>query len=210
MRVERYRPGKNKASFLPVPGLLRPEPVASPRRPATIREKGRHGRQPDRPRDTRVQEMDYLLVKALHILSAILLFGTGLGSAFYKYMADRRGDIAGIAITSRHVVLADWLFTMPTVIFQPLSGIWLLHRLGIPFDLLWVQLSFALYGLAGLCWLPVVVLQIRMRNLARIAHRERAPLPAAYHRAARYWFWLGIPAFASMVAIVVLMVFQPA
>lgn len=154
--------------------------------------------------------MDYLLVKALHILSAILLFGTGLGSAFYKYMADRRGDPAVIAITNRHVVLADWLFTTPTVIFQPLSGIWLLYRLDIPFDLLWVQLSFALYILAGSCWLPVVFLQIRMRNLSQTSLREGTPLPATYHRDARRWFWLGIPAFVSMVIIVMLMVFKPA
>ena len=76
--------------------------------------------------------MGYTALKTLHILSMVLLFGTGLGSAFYKWMADRSGNVTHIAVTNRHVVLADWLFTTPTVIFQPLSGLWMLHLAGIP------------------------------------------------------------------------------
>ncbi|MEN6587463.1 MAG: DUF2269 domain-containing protein [Sulfuricella sp.] len=152
--------------------------------------------------------MSYLLLKYLHILSMVLLFGTGLGSAFYKWMADRSRNVAHIADTSRHVVLADWLFTTPTVIFQPVSGIWLLQLAGIPFDTPWVVASLSLYLLAGLCWLPVVALQIRMRNLAQQAALTQTELPARYWQDARLWFWLGIPAFAAMVMVVFLMVFK--
>lgn len=152
--------------------------------------------------------MSYTTIKTLHILSMVLLFGTGLGSAFYKWMADRSGHVAHIAITNRHVVLADWLFTTPTVVFQPLSGLWMAHLLGLPVTTPWIALSLGLYGLAGACWLAVVWLQLRMRTLSADAAARSAALPPAYWRMTRCWFWLGVPAFCSMVLIVVLMVFK--
>jgi uncharacterized membrane protein len=151
----------------------------------------------------------YLSLKTLHILSAILLFGTGLGSAFYKFMADRRGEVGALAVVNRHVVLADWLFTTPAIVIQPLTGLALLHVLGLSWNTPWALWSFALYFLAGACWLPVVWLQIRMRDLAEAAWREHTPLPPLYRRYARLWFWLGVPAFGAMVAVVGLMVFKP-
>jgi len=152
--------------------------------------------------------MTYSLLKTLHILSMVLLFGTGLGSAFYKWMADRSGNVAHIAVTNRHVVLADWLFTTPTVIFQPISGLWMVHLLDLPITTPWIAASLALFVLAGVCWLPVVWLQIRMARIAATALAGAAPLPEIYWRMARCWFWLGVPAFMSMVAVVALMVFK--
>ncbi|MEJ2622185.1 MAG: DUF2269 domain-containing protein [Candidatus Thiodiazotropha sp.] len=153
--------------------------------------------------------MDYFVVKVIHILSSTLLFGTGLGSAFYKWMADRGGDLQTIAKTNRTVVIADWLFTTPTVIIQPVSGLWLLHLMGIPLDQTWILITILLYAIAGVCWLPVVWLQIRMRDLAAEAVVKKHKLSDSYYRYAQIWFWLGIPAFASMVIIYILMVFKP-
>ena len=150
--------------------------------------------------------MSYTVLKTLHILSMVLLFGTGLGSAFYKWMADRSGNVNHIAVTNRHVVLADWLFTTPTVIFQPISGLWMVALLELPLATPWIAASMGLYVLAGVCWLPVVWLQIRMRNLAADAVAHQQPLPMLYWRLARWWFWLGVPAFTAMVLVVVLMV----
>jgi len=151
----------------------------------------------------------YLILKSAHILSAFLLFGTGLGSAFYKYMSYRGGQVAAIAETDRLVVLADWLFTTPTILIQPLTGVAMLWVIGLPITTPWVILTFALYLLAGLCWLPVVWLQLRMKALSRQAAADKAPLPDSYHRYSRYWFWLGVPAFFAMVIVVGLMVFKP-
>lgn len=150
--------------------------------------------------------MTYLIVKYLHILSMVLLFGTGFGSAFYKWMADRSGNVAHIAVVNRHVVLADWFFTTPTIIFQPLSGFWMLYLSGIPLSTFWVSASLVLYGVAGLCWLSVVWLQIRMTKLAAEAVESQAALSKQYWRYARIWFYLGIPAFIAMLLIVLLMV----
>lgn len=151
----------------------------------------------------------YHLLKWSHILSAFLLFGTGLGSAFYKWMADRSGDLHAIAVTSRHVVLADWLFTTPAVIYQPLSGWLLLHELGISLSEPWVLLSFALYLLAGACWLPVVYIQMEMRDMATRALIEGEVLPVRYRAMERIWFALGWPAFLALIAAVFLMVAKP-
>ena len=115
--------------------------------------------------------MDYLLVKTLHILSATLLFGTGLGSVFYKWRADKSADLPAIAVTNKNVVLADWLFTTPTVILQPVTGVWMALSAGYPLTSSWLVLSIVLYIIAGLCWLPVVYIQILMRDISRSARR---------------------------------------
>jgi uncharacterized membrane protein len=152
--------------------------------------------------------MTYMTLKTLHILSMVLLFGTGLGSAFYKWMADRSGNVQHIAVTNKHVVLADWLFTTPTVIFQPISGLWMVYLAGLSLTTPWIWISLTLYVLAGACWLPVVYLQIRMRQLSTQAAKQNTALPEAYWRMARWWFCLGVPAFIAMVLVVVLMVFK--
>ena len=152
--------------------------------------------------------MTYLTLKYLHILSMVLLFGTGLGSAFYKWMADRSQNLEHIAQVNRHVVLADWIFTTPTVIFQPVSGLIMVYLAGIPVTTFWVSTSLALYILAGLCWVPVVWLQIQMSKIANSSAKHQQALPDKYWRYSRIWFWLGVPAFTAMVLVVFLMVFK--
>lgn len=154
--------------------------------------------------------MDPLLLKTIHILSAILLFGTGLGTAFHGMASNLSRDVRAIAVANRNVVIADWLFTTPTVLIQPASGLWLAHLQGWPLMTTgWIMWSLALYALAGACWLPVVWLQIRMRRMAERAVAEGMALPPLYHRYFRIWFALGWPAFAAMIAIVALMVLKP-
>lgn len=152
--------------------------------------------------------MTYAALKTIHILSMVLLFGTGLGSAFYKWMADRSANVTHIAIVNRHVVLADWIFTMPTVILQPITGLWMVYLLGLPLTTSWIAASLFLFAVAGICWLPVVWLQIKMQKIAEDAVAQGSPLPEVYWRMTRWWFWLGVPAFTSMVLVVVLMVFK--
>jgi uncharacterized membrane protein len=151
----------------------------------------------------------YLLIKWLHIVSSTVLFGTGIGIAFFKWITDRSGDVRAIRLSAERTVLADWVFTTPAVIVQPLSGIALTHLAGFSFSNDWLLWSLALYCLAGACWLPVVWLQLRMRRLARLADDAHAPLPALYWRDARRWFWLGVPAFIALMGVFWLMVAKP-
>lgn len=153
--------------------------------------------------------MEYLMVKWLHILSSTVLFGTGIGSAFYLLCASVSRDLRAITFTSRYVVLADWLFTTPTVILQPLTGFYLLHLSHIPVTTAWVLWSVALYMMAIICWLPVVWLQIQMRNLSHHAIAENTVIPDKYWRYFRLWMGLGFPALFAFVAIFYLMVAKP-
>ncbi|MEJ5031370.1 DUF2269 family protein [Comamonas sp. MYb69] len=151
----------------------------------------------------------YLLLKTLHILSSVLMVGTGFGSAFYMFFANRSGNVAAQAVVSRLVVRADWWFTTPAVIIQPISGWALMVMAGWPWHTPWLLLSMALYVLAGLCWLPVVGMQIRMARLAANADAQGQPLPDEYRRLASRWEALGYPAFVAMLGVYYLMVNKP-
>ncbi len=154
--------------------------------------------------------MEYFIAKWLHILSSTLLFGTGLGSAFYMYFASRTRDPRIVATVVRYVVVADWAFTAPGVIFQPLSGFYLLHLMSIPLHAPWVVWSVGLYLLAGAAWLPVVWMQMRMRDMAVEADRGGRGLPSTYWRYLRLWTALGVVAFLALVIVFYLMVAKPA
>jgi uncharacterized membrane protein len=151
----------------------------------------------------------YLALKFLHVVGAAILFGTGLGIAFFLLRAERREDPAAIAATLRTVVVADYVFTATAAIAQPVTGLALVHLGGYSLADTWIAASLVLYVAIGACWLPVVWLQIKMRDLAEQAAATRTALPARYHRLARLWFWLGWPAFLSMLAIFWLMIAKP-
>jgi uncharacterized membrane protein len=148
-------------------------------------------------------------LKFIHILAAAVLFGTGLGIAFFTWMAHRAGDVATIAAIAPIVVVADAIFIATAVIVQPVSGALLAWSIGYSLLDGWIAASLILYVLVGLCWLPVVVIQIRMRDLARAALKNAAPLPQEYHRLYAIWFWLGWPAFAGVLAIFAAMIWKP-
>jgi len=152
----------------------------------------------------------YLIVKYLHVLGAIVLLGTGSGIAFFMLMAHRTGDAAFIARTAAVVVFADWLFTASAVLIQPVTGYLLLGANAAALKQSWVVASLALYVVAGAFWLPVVWMQMRMRDLAAAAAAARTPLPAAYQRLFRLWFLFGFPGFGSVALIVWLMIARPA
>jgi uncharacterized membrane protein len=154
--------------------------------------------------------MEYVIVKWLHILSSTFLFGTGLGSAFYMFFASRTRDARAIAVVVRYVVIADWVFTTPTIILQPLTGFYLMHLANFPLSSTWIAASIALYLLAGAAWLPVVWMQMRMRDMAVQAAAAGGELPDRYWRFLRAWVALGIVAFLALVAVFYLMVAKPA
>ncbi len=151
----------------------------------------------------------YALIKLLHVLGASVLFGTGLGIAYFMWTVHRSGDVAAIATVTRRVVLADFLFTAPAVVLQPLTGAWMVQEAHFAWTSPWIVAALALYLLTGACWLPVVGLQMRAARLAREAMASGTPLPPGYHRALRWWFALGWPAFVAVLAIFWLMIRKP-
>ena len=151
---------------------------------------------------------NYLILKLIHILSAVILAGTGIGIAFFMFMANRSKDIHAIAVTTRHVVLADWIFTTPAIIIQLISGFWLMRILGYSFSSPWFIAVIGLFVFIGACWIPVVFIQYRLRTIA-VAQLETSVIDERFKILMRRWAVLGIHAFIGIVIIFWLMVFKP-
>jgi uncharacterized membrane protein len=151
----------------------------------------------------------YFLVKYLHVLGAIVILGTGTGIAFFMLMAHRSGEAAFIARTATVVVIADAIFTLTAVLLQPVTGGVLMALSSTAIGERWLATSLVLYAVAGAFWVPVVIMQIEMRDLARGAAETGVPLPARYHALFRRWVLFGIPGFGSVMIILYLMIAKP-
>lgn len=153
--------------------------------------------------------MLYFALKYLHVIGAAVLLGTGAGIAFFMLLAHRTGNAATISAVARIVVIADFVFTATAVIAQPLTGVALAWYAGYSLREGWIVLSIALYIVTGLFWLPVVWMQMEMRNLASQAAATGQAPPERYQRLFRLWFAFGFPAFAAVLAIFWLMISRP-
>ena len=151
----------------------------------------------------------YLIIKTLHIISSTVLFGTGAGIAFFMLRSHFTDNIHEKFYAVRNTVLADYLFTAPAVIMQPATGFWLVWQGGHDWMDLWLSTTYAIYIIAGLCWLPVVWIQIQLKNMAAYAVETGELLPERYYKLFKVWFLLGWPAFIGLVIVFFLMVFKP-
>jgi len=151
----------------------------------------------------------YSVVKVLHILSATVLFGTGLGTAFFMFRSHAMPDIQSKYNFAKTTVLADFIFTTPAVILQPITGLILIQMGGYEVFESWLLIAYGLFVLAGLCWLPVVWIQIQMKKILQACQETGDDLPERYHQLIRIWFVLGWPAFISLMVIFYLMVAKP-
>ena len=150
----------------------------------------------------------YLILKLVHILSAVVLAGTGIGIAFFMFMANRSRDIHAIAVTARHVVLADWIFTTPAIFLQLVTGIGLMKVMGWSFTSPWFVAVIGLFVFIGACWIPVVFIQYQLREIAK-AQLETAVIEARFRQLMQRWTVLGILAFTGIVILFWLMVMKP-
>lgn len=150
--------------------------------------------------------------KLLHVLSASVLFGTGMGIAFFAWFGYRRamkiGEIDGLRTVLRITVIGDAVFTAPAVLIQLVSGLVLVYLNQWSLVSPWALTVMGLYVLVGILWLPVVVIQILMSREAAAA-TAIADLSADFHRRYRIWFVLGVPAFLIVIVIFYLMIAKP-
>lgn len=151
----------------------------------------------------------YLIVKTIHILSSTILFGTGIGIAFFMFRSWFTDNLQEKLFAAKNTVLADYLFTFPAVIIQPLSGVALIHMVGYDWTDLWLMFTYGIYIIAGLCWLPVVWIQIQLKQIVAECVENGTELPARYHKLFKIWFTLGWPAFIGLVVVFYLMVAKP-
>ncbi len=150
----------------------------------------------------------YLPVKMIHVLAAVVVVGTGAGIAFFMFMAHRSNNVQAIAVTTKHVVLADWIFTFPAVIVQFATGMLLMNMFNYSFSSTWFLAVISLFIFIGACWLPVVYLQYKLKSLADDAIKDGV-LSNSFMKTMKLWTALGVPAFLSIILIFWLMVFKP-
>ncbi|GHF92129.1 DUF2269 family protein [Thalassotalea marina] len=150
----------------------------------------------------------YLTLKLIHILAAVVVTGTGAGIAFFMFMVNRSNNPQAIYITAQHVILGDWLFTTPAVITQVTTGVLLMNLQGYSFNSPWFYWVIGLFAFIGVCWLPVLCIQYRLRALAKVSVDSNKVVPE-FKSLMRTWTLLGIPAFIAILAIFWLMVFKP-
>lgn len=154
--------------------------------------------------------MDWLdLIRFAHVIGACVLIGTGAGIAFFMVMAHRSKDAASIAHTATTVVIADTVFTAVAAVLQPITGTALAWGLGWSLAEGWIAWSLVLYVVIGVFWLPVVYIQILMRDEARASARSQSALSARYHKLYRIWFACGVPAFLAISVLLWLMLMKP-
>lgn len=151
----------------------------------------------------------YQIVKTLHIMSSTVLFGTGAGIAFFMLRSHFTDNIHEKYFAARNTVLADYIFTAPSVIIQPLTGAWLVWQGGHDWLDLWLVATYVIYVISGCCWLPVVWIQIQLKNMVAHAVNTGEGLPPRYYKLFKIWFILGWPAFIGLVAVFFLMVMRP-
>ncbi len=150
--------------------------------------------------------MLYALLKVAHIIAMAFFFGAGAASAVLKLRADRSGDLQSMSFVAGQIVWADWLFTIPSGIALPATGLGMAFLAGIPITSGWLVGGIVLFVIAGLCWVPAAVLQIKMRqeiNEAILAKRDLSP---DYQKWTRYWLALGVPSFTATVLAIYVMV----
>jgi uncharacterized membrane protein len=153
--------------------------------------------------------MLYAWIKIIHVISAAVLFGTGMGTAFYMFYVNRQKDIRLIAMATKQVVFVDWVFTGTSGVIQFFSGMWLIYLKGYSPTALWLMGAMIGYVIASACWVPVVYLQIRCRDLAFEALKNNTSLNEKYDRYYKIWWILGIPAFLSLMVVFYLMANRP-
>jgi len=151
----------------------------------------------------------YLIIKTIHIIGSTVVFGTGMGIAFFMFRSHFTNNVHEKLYAARNTVLADYIFTLPAVIIQPLSGAWLVWQGGYNWLDGWLLVTYALYILAGICWLPVVWIQIQLKNMLQIAATNGTSLPVRYNKLFKLWVLLGWPAFLGLVVVFFLMVLKP-
>lgn len=152
----------------------------------------------------------YIIFKTIHILSAAILFGAGIGIAFFMFRSWGTNNTQEKFFAARNTVLADYLFTFPAAVIQPASGVALVYMAGFDWASLWLTATYIIYIIAALCWLPVVWIQIQLKNMCKSASESGTELPQNYHTLFKIWFLLGWPAFLGLIVIFYLMVAKPA
>ena len=148
--------------------------------------------------------MDYHILKLIHIVSATLMIGAVIGSAFYLFLSYKRYQASTLKDVLKLVVMADSVFTAPSIIIQFITGMMLSSMLSLT-STDWFLIVMGVSGLILVMWLRAAFLQIKLR---KILEKENEITPE-FHHLMKVWFYLGVPSFLGALYLYYLMVYKP-
>lgn len=154
--------------------------------------------------------IDYQLLKALHIIGAIIFMGNIIVTAFWKVFADRTKDVKIIAFAQRLVTITDFVFTTIGAGLVLITGLLMATLFYENFiTIKWIALGMGLFVLSGLIWLSVLIpIQIKQAQLTR-QFENNDHIPDNYWRLEKIWYTLGTIATILPLINIYFMVFKP-
>ena len=148
--------------------------------------------------------MNYQLLKLIHILSATLMIGTGLGSAFYLFFTYKKAKASTVKEVLKLVVLADSIFTLPSVIVQLITGIFLSNMMNMMFTK-WFWIVIIVSVIVLVLWVIAVFIQYKLKRLLD----EKEEITSQFHGLMKQWYYLGVFSFSGSIFLYYLMVYKP-
>jgi uncharacterized membrane protein len=154
--------------------------------------------------------LTYYIFLFLHFTGVILLLGNITVTAVWKVFANRNGDPRVIAFGQRLVTGTDFGLTIPGIVLTMVGGYGCAIVMGYPlFEDAWLIASQALFVVAGLIWLGILVpIQVRQAKLAR-GFEAGGAIPAEYIALSRRWITWGLISTVPLVMVLWLMVTKP-
>ena len=155
--------------------------------------------------------MQYLLLKAAHILSVVLFLGNIITGVFWKFHGDRAGTLAARAQALEGVIHSDRWFTMPGVFAIIITGVWMALDAHLPLlRTKWILWSLILFGISGVCF-GAFLAPLQKKLLANVRDGIAGQWnQAEYDRLSRAWEIWGAVATLTPVIALFLMVTKPA
>jgi uncharacterized membrane protein len=149
--------------------------------------------------------MIFLLIKWIHVLSAITAVGANITYAIWIVRASRQPVVLPFAL--RTIKLIDDRIANPTYVLLLLTGLTMAFIIPIPFSTPWLMSALVLYALATIFGMVLFVPSFKRQ----IRLLEREGLDSAKYRASyNQSRLLGIVVGAMVIMISFLMVVKPA
>lgn len=142
----------------------------------------------------------------IHVVSAVIFIGNIVTVAFWKLKAEFSRDPAHIHRTAKNIMVADYIFTIPSNIGLLISGFLLAFQSSYPLtEINWLTLSLTLFIVTGILWVVCLLpLQRKMIHYSQGNWDE-----ANYKKVSRTWDALGTLATLIPLFILYLMVMKP-
>ena len=152
--------------------------------------------------------MTYEIAKFLHVTGVVMLMGNITVTAIWKYFADRTHSPEVLSFAQKLITYTDWSMTVWGVLLLTCGGYAMVFIGNWPLTQYWLLSSQALFAVAGLTWLSILVpLQIKQAKLAKAF--SGLGVSEEYQQLSRCWLIWGLISTVPLVMATWLMIAKP-